>query len=168
MAHPAVERSDMMRHATISECGRFRYRLGRRWGDGAPLLFVMLNPSTADAEQDDPTIRKCIGFADRLGHGGIEVVNLFAFRATDPRELRAAGYPVGPENDHHLEEVCRQAPAVLCAWGSKAKGLRRPADVLRMLKAWKAAPMALRVNAGGIPAHPLMLPYALKPEPWKA
>ena len=150
----------MERTALLSPCSKYRYRLGRRWGDGPPLVFVMLNPSTADAEQDDATIRKCIGFAERLGFVGIEVVNLYAFRATDPRELRAAGYPVGPENDDHLEEVCRPAQTVVCAWGSNAKGLQRPVDVLRTLKAWNVAPMALQVNAGGIPAHPLMLPYS--------
>ena len=111
----------------------------------------MLNPSTADELEDDQTIRKCFGFAERLCHGGIEVVNLFAFRATDPRELRAAGYPVGQDNDSHLEAVCRWVPTVVCAWGSNAKGLSRPAEVLRMLTAWKVAPVALQVNAGGTP-----------------
>src|SRR5437868_12651695 len=74
--------------AVISPCGKFRYRLTRQWGEGAALPFVMLNPSTADAEQDDPTIRKCVGFAKRMGYDGIEVVNLYAYRATKPTQDR--------------------------------------------------------------------------------
>ena len=85
--------------ALLSSCGTYRYRLWRYWHtEREPLIFIMLNPSTADAMQDDPTIRKCIGFAKRLGFGGIEVVNLFAYRATDPRDLRANGYQVGPDD----------------------------------------------------------------------
>ncbi|AKJ28749.1 DUF1643 domain-containing protein [Caldimonas brevitalea] len=158
--------ANIQRTAMLSDCSRYRYRLGRRWGDGQPLAFVMLNPSTADGTEDDPTIRKCIGFATRLGYNAIEVVNLFAFRATDPCDLRAAGYPVGPDNNGHIESACRWAPMVICAWGANAKGLQRPVDVLRMLAAWGCEPMALRVAAGGIPAHPLMLPYSCSPVPF--
>jgi hypothetical protein len=79
--------AEIERTATISDCGRYRYTLGRTWSDEPPVLFVMLNPSTADADVDDNTISKCIGFAKRWGHGGITVVNLYAWRATNPKEL---------------------------------------------------------------------------------
>jgi hypothetical protein len=95
------------RGATLSDCGRYRYRLWRRWADGPTVLFVMLNPSTADADVDDPTIRRCIGFARSWGAGALEVVNLYAWRATQPAELKAAVGPVGeypwqPHVRHHI------------------------------------------------------------------
>lgn len=152
----------MKKTATLSNCGAYRYMLGRSWDQSLPVLaFVMLNPSTADADQDDPTIRKCIGFAKRLGFGAITVVNLYAFRATLPVDLKSAGYPVGPGNDDFIEIAVNDgADAVICAWGSNAKGLARPGEVVALLKRWGRKPMALRINAGGIPAHPLMLPYS--------
>lgn len=152
----------MKRSAVISGCGQFRYHLSRNWTDedAAILLFVMLNPSTADAETDDPTIRKCIGFADRLRYGAIEVVNLFAYRATDPRALKAAGYPVGPENDGCIAAAARRATDVVCAWGANARGLARPAAVLGLLQQCGVRPKYLHKTADGIPSHPLMLPYS--------
>ena len=153
------ERHRLQRSAVFSPDGKFRYRLSRRWGPGNALPFVLLNPSTASAEIDDPTTRRCIGFARRLGYDAIELVNLYAFISTDPQGLRKAGYPVGPDNDGHIEDACRGAPQAVCAWGANAKGLHRPTEVLRMLKAWGVKPMALRVGAGGAPAHPLYLPY---------
>ena len=100
---PFFPRSEaMIRTALFSPCGRFRYRLGRRWGASPTVAFVLLNPSTADDERDDPTVRRCVDFARRLGFGGLEVVNLYAYVATDPDDLRRAGHPVGPENDQHI------------------------------------------------------------------
>lgn len=101
--------------ADISPCGRYRYQLGRRWGEGPPLGFVMLNPSTADGLVDDPTIRRCIGFARRDGYAGIIVTNLFAWRATDPRELRAVADPVGPECNKYIKAMPED---VVIAWGA--------------------------------------------------
>lgn len=149
----------MERSAVFSDDLRYRYRLSRRWGRGEMLPFILLNPSRAGAELDDPTTRRCIGFARRLGYDAIELVNLYAFVATNPQDLRKAGYPVGPDNDGHIEGACRWVPQAVCAWGANAKGLHRPTEVLRMLKAWGVKPMALRVGAGGAPAHPLYLPY---------
>ena len=135
--------------------------LGRSWDIGLPsLAFVMLNPSTADADQDDPTIRKCIGFADRLGYGGIEVANLFGFRATDPTVLKKAGYQVGPENDYWLRRMIHGGQPVVCAWGANARGLSRPAEVLGIIRRDSGRPMALALTDDGIPRHPLMLPYS--------
>lgn len=158
--------------AVLSPCGKYRYRLWRRWGEEAPLCFIMLNPSTADQDEDDPTIRKCIGFARRLGHGALEVVNLFAWRCTDPAGLRRAIDPGGPENDAAiaatLASVDAKGGAVVCAWGANGfLELRRVAQVLRLIEDTPGlVPHALRINLDGTPAHPLMLPYHLKPSAW--
>ena len=99
----------MDRTALFSPCRTFRYRLGRRWSDGPVLAFIMLNPSCADEHIDDPSVRRCIGFAQRRGYGGLEMVNLYAFLATDPAELRRAGYPIGPDNDQRMRPFMRAA-----------------------------------------------------------
>jgi len=155
--------ADKRQGAVLSTCGLFRYRLWRRWQDGPTITFIMLNPSTADATVDDATIRKCIGFAKRLGYSAIEVVNLFAFRATQPKDIKAAGWPVGEENDRHILEAATAANMVICAWGVNARGLQRPLDVLELLQKIGKTPKALRFTADGIPWHPLMLPYACEP-----
>jgi hypothetical protein len=150
--------------AIISPCGQFRYRLWRRWSSNVkPITFVMLNPSTADAEQDDPTIRKCIGFAKRIGQGAIEVVNLYAYRATDPAELKRAGWPKGPENDRHILDACADSHIVICAWGANARGMDRPRAVLEMLRARGIQPKALALTGDGMPRHPLYIPYDAAP-----
>ena len=104
--------------AAFSPCGRYRWHLARTWdADGSRVAFVALNPSTADATHDDPTIRRCIGFARRWGAGGVDVVNLYAFRATKPRDLFAADDPVGPDNDAWIDAVVARADRVVLAWG---------------------------------------------------
>ncbi len=149
--------------AVLSDCGLYRYRLGRRWGRGPALLFVLINPSTADAEVPDPTVTRCIGFARREGFAAIDVVNLFGWRATDVRALRNAADPIGPENDMHLRAAAAEAGKVIVGWGAVEKIPRplrgRPAAVLQILRA--VAPVhALAVNADGSPGHPLYLPGA--------
>lgn len=152
--------------ATISPCGKYRYALSRTWDSALPKMgFVMLNPSIADADIDDPTIRKCVGFAKRGSCGGINVVNLFAFRSTDPADLRKAGYPVGPDNDAYIESAMLESDFVVCAWGANARQLARPEQVLALLRRINVQPLALRVLAGDVPAHPLMLPYTCSPQP---
>lgn len=155
--------------AVISGCGRYRYRLDRG-GDGAALMFVMVNPSTADAEQDDPTIRKCLGFAERNGFARVLVGNLFAFRATDVNKLRTALDPIGPENDIHLHTMLREANLVIAAWGS----LNKLPEILR--RRWRdvvhladRVPHQLKMIGAcndGHPRHPLMVGYDAKIEPW--
>lgn len=168
------------RAAIMSSCRRFRYMLSRRWNEALPaLMFVMLNPSTADAHVDDPTIVKCIGFAKRMGYGGIEVFNLFAYRATDPADLRRAGYPVGPENDalfgQHLREYFETSMhlgtfkdvRVVCAWGANARveeARSRAQDVIDRIRRVGAVPVALKLLDDGVPSHPLMLPYTCATE----
>lgn len=162
----------MIRTAVVSQCGLYRYTLRRVWDEALPVLvFVMLNPSTADALVDDATIRKCVGFASRRGFGGIQVVNLFAYRATDPRDLRAADWAVGPDNDGHIiDAVSSPDTRVVCAWGAHARGRRgqeRVAQVLDIIATWATrAPLALRVAEDGTPHHPLMLPYTCELSPF--
>lgn len=149
----------MIKTAILSTCGKFRYRLSRSWGPDIyrPLVFVMLNPSTADANEDDATIRRCVRFASDHGFTSIEVVNLFAYRATEPADLRKAGYPAGPDNDRHIAEAVRGAGAVCVAWGANAADLERPQIVLPLIRAQGAEPMCLSITKGGHPGHPLML-----------
>jgi hypothetical protein len=159
----------MEKGAIFSTCEQYRYRLWRHWGLGAPrarAVFIMLNPSTADAEEDDPTIRKCIGFAERMGYAGIDVVNLYAYRATKPAELKRVGWPKGPDNDRHILEACRNNidREAICAWGTNARGNSRPMDVLDLIRAAGITPMALKVT-NGVPHHPLMLPYTCSKAP---
>jgi hypothetical protein len=163
-----LEAGEMKRYAVISECGRFRYRLWRKWGCGSPLLFVMLNPSTADATIDDATIRRCLRFAEAHNFGELEVVNLFAYRATDPLALRHAGYPVGPDNDDHIREAARDSAAVCVAWGAHATGLVRPREVLDLLRAivHPTRLYCLRTTRSGYPQHPLMLPSSCRLVPF--
>lgn len=149
----------MISTAVISDCGKFRYRLGRRWQDGGlTLLFIMLNPSIADANIDDPTIRRCIGFAKSHGYSALEVVNLFAYRATDPVDLKINGWQVGSDNDHHIQQAMRECSKVCVAWGSHAKNcVQRCDQVARLISECNHVPMALAVDSNGIPRHPLML-----------
>lgn len=154
---------EITRTAELSECGRFRFNLTRDWDASKPrALFIMLNPSTADADKDDPTIRKCMGFCDRLGLGGFTVVNLFAFRATKPADLRAGGYVRHPDEDDWIDLALNGVDVTICAWGANARTLARPAQVLGMLRggvgSWRR-PQALHINGDGTPAHPLMLAY---------
>lgn len=140
--------------ALFSSDRRYRYVLTRWWGGGDPLVIIGLNPSTADETVDDPTIRRCIGFARSWGFAGLLMLNLFAFRATDPSELRAVADPVGPENDQHLIAQS-SGRVVLCAWGASMPFLSR-------VRARKVVPMLGRAHltclgrtADGSPRHPL-------------
>lgn len=146
--------------AVISGCGRYRYVLGRELGAGeGQVCFVMLNPSTADAENDDPTIRRCTGYARRFGAARLAVVNIFAFRSTDPSVLYSMDRDsaVGPENDDYLLDTVRRSRTVICAWGNHGALFGRGAEVLRLIGSVQT-PMALKINAkSGQPAHPLYL-----------
>lgn len=160
----------MDRSAVLSPCERYRYRLGRRWGDAPPAVFVMLNPSTADADNDDPTIRRCMGFARSWGAGGIVVVNLFARRATDPDVLVAAhrdGRCGGDaENDSHILRAIDGASMVIAAWGAKGSLGQRDRMVIELVRSAGVSLSCLRVTKGGYPEHPLYLPGSLTPQPY--
>lgn len=139
--------------STADVRGDYRYTLTRTWdADTEPIVFMMLNPSIADASQDDPTIRRCIGFAKREGFGGIIVVNLYAFRATDPRAMLAAADPIGPENDRIITDTV-DGLTVVAAWGVNAEP-HRVASVLAMLPQ-RTRLRALGVTKDGHPRHPL-------------
>jgi hypothetical protein len=143
--------------ATFSADGRYRYRLWRSWDASRPrVAFVMLNPSTAGARRDDPTIRRCQGFARSWGFGGIEVVNLFALRATDPRLLRLADDPVGRENDRHLRSALTRSSLVVLAWGAHGSLRERAAAVRGLIS--RRRPRCLGLTRSGEPRHPLYLP----------
>lgn len=147
----------MLKHADISDCGRYRYWLERAWGNGALLTFVMLNPSTADRDVDDPTIRRCMGFARRENLDGIKVVNLFAWRTPYPGLLKATIDPVGPQNNGHLiEALCTGGP-VVAAWGANDVGGR---DVWLKERAAMVGTklMCFGRTANGSPRHPLYVP----------
>ena len=146
--------------AELSKDGLYRYRLWRIWDTSLPsLLFVMLNPSTADAEQDDPTIRRCINYAKSWGYGKLTVGNLFALRSTDPTMLYQAPDPIGPENDRILQALHAEASMTLAAWGAHGEYLARGAAVRCVL-----APLhCLALTAKGQPRHPLYLPKTLFP-----
>ncbi len=155
------------RGADLSLDGRYRYRLWRSWGPGRRCAFVMLNPSTADADVDDPTIRRCIGFAKAWGYDGLEVANLFAFRATKPRELYWCdeGICIGPDNDDALVAIANMTHRLVCAWGNHGGLHKRSGVVLELLRRY-CDPMALAATKQGQPAHPLYLPADTEPFRW--
>lgn len=161
-------------HATLSDCLTFRYRLERRTSaSGTRVLgVVMVNPSTADAREDDPTIRKVRGFATRLGYSRFVVANLFAFRATNVRDLGNALDPIGPDNDAHIEAVLRECDEVLAAWGPLAKlprELRRRWLAVGAMAQDVGKPLlCLGTALDGQPRHPLMLSYETPVEEWRA
>jgi hypothetical protein len=153
--------------AAISPCGRYRYALWRRWGneaDGPCMAWVMLNPSTADASVDDPTIRRCAAFARSWGYAGMRVVNLFAWRATNPAELSRVADPVGPENDRYLERIDDRFPLVVAAWGRHGSLRRRDFEAARILTRTHDV-CCLRVTLKSrAPEHPLYVPGSARPE----
>lgn len=155
---PRIDRS-----AVISACWRYRYVLTRQVGPGTrTATFIMLNPSTADATTDDPTIRKCIGFARRWGCGQLTVLNLFAFRATDPAEMRRAEDPVGPENQAWLENTLAgigDGP-VVCGWGVHGEYMDQDLTMLGWLARLGIRPCALAITKDGHPKHPLYVSYS--------
>ena len=137
--------------ATADIRGDYRYTLTRVWDSALPMItFVLLNPSTADAVQLDPTLRRCVGFAKREGYGGMLILNLYAFRTKDPKVMLAATDPVGPDNDCVLSGV---TGTVVAGWGTKA-------DPARVTRALALLPRlhALGVTKEGHPGHPLYLP----------
>lgn len=180
MSSPAPpDCTDMARSADISHDGLYRWCLSRVWNEALPrVAFIMLNPSTADAEVDDPTIRRCINFARAFRNeasdeafdrafGGLDVVNLYAFRATDPRDLFAhsrSGDIVGESNDTILTSVATRSSRVIAAWGAKAPAdrVQTVCELLRDVDLY-----ALRLTKAGAPGHPLYLPRSCVPGLWK-
>lgn len=153
---------DNRRGAEFDSDRVYRYKLWREWGaDKRTLAFVMLNPSTADETEDDPTIRRCVNFAEDWGFGRLEVANLFALRATNPAELREHPEPVGPVNDTYLQDICDRAGKVIVAWGTKGSLMNRGREVVDMLD---ETLYALETTKEGHPNHPLYQPADAEPE----
>lgn len=158
-------RTETERSAVLSPCKAYRYRLERSWDRGATsVAFLMLNPSTADASNDDPTIRRCIGFAKAWGFGGLIVGNLFALRSTDPKALYDHPDPVGPRNDEHLRAIAKDAELIVCAWGAHGALRGRGVEVAGILDGANLA--ALSVTKDGHPGHPLYIPANAQPKAW--
>jgi hypothetical protein len=157
----ARKNDDVLQSAILSKDGFYRYRLERRWGEGKPLVFLMLNPSTANAMVNDLTITKCIGYAKRWNYPAIVVVNLYAYRSTYPGALAAVPDPIGPENDRHILDACAEAGRVVIAWGRANP--RRVGEVMRMLKTYGYPIYAIRQNVDGNPAHPSRAGYTSEP-----
>jgi len=159
----AGELSQMTKDALISRDGFYRYWLSRTWDhDKKIVIFIGLNPSTADAEKDDPTIRRCISFAQDWGYGGLVMLNLFAFRATHPADMRRAEDPVGPDNDGYIKFMTAGKTTV-CCWGTHGHYKNRDNEVLEMIQ----DPKMMALSKYGFPRHPLYLRKSLKPMGFK-
>lgn len=150
--------------ASFDASGIYRYRLTRRWDPARPsMAWIMLNPSTANARSDDPTIRRVIGFSRTWGFGMVEVVNLFALRASDPRQLTTSPAPVGPGNDRALVTAASSSAAIVVAWGdhgamvNRMTGVRRCEEVLDLVGSSRSL-LTLGVTSRGQPRHPLYMP----------
>lgn len=155
-----AEPARVLKSAAISACGQYRYWLVRQWDPmRGPLRFVILNPSTADDSEDDPTIRRCIGFAKREGRGGIVVANIFAMRSTNPAILRAVPDPIGPDNNRHLrvlgQDAAREGAPIVCAWGANAPNDRWTDVAVDLEMKCRAKLVCLGKTKDGAPRHPL-------------
>jgi hypothetical protein len=156
--------------AVYSPCRHYRYMLHRRWEHASDrsIMFVMLNPSTATEDVDDPTVRKCRSYASRWGYNHLIIGNIMAYRATDPGMLRRVSDPIGPENHQHLRHaIGTYQPMLICAWGSLPKRLMHAETaVIALLREVAVTPYALRMNASGSPGHPLYLAMHTTPTAW--
>jgi len=153
--------------ATYSDCERYRYALTRVWDEtGGTALFVMLNPSTATEVQNDPTVERCERRARALGFGGFRVTNIFAWRDTDPRAMRRAADPVGPENDAAILDGAAWADQIICAWGTHGAHLGRGPKVEALLRGTGRPLHHLGLSKDGHPKHPLYIAYSQHPQHW--
>lgn len=157
--------ADFASGAEFSSCRTYRYVLWRRWawnGYANQVMFVGLNPSTADESEDDPTIRRCIRFAKDWGYGGLLMMNAFAFRATDPKVMKAASDPVGPANDEAFGYRRTQVGLIVAAWGTHC-----PVDRERAVCRAISRPIhCLGTTKSGAPKHPLYLKADTRREIW--
>lgn len=150
--------------AVYSDCERYRYALTRSWDEtGRKLVFIMLNPSTADETRNDPTLERCERRARAMGYGAFRVVNLFAWRATDPKDLKASDAPEGPDNMSVLQDACDWADSVIAGWGVHGAHLGQGPRIAGLLN----TPLThLGLTKDGHPRHPLYVSYAVLPSPW--
>ncbi|WP_323783978.1 DUF1643 domain-containing protein [Thalassovita sp.] len=161
------QKGDAQSTALYSDCERYRYRLTRIWDPaGRKALFIMLNPSTATEIQNDPTVERCERRARTLGFGAFAVTNIFAWRDTDPKHLRAAKYPIGPENDRILTESCDWADQIIAGWGSHGDHRGRGTYVASLLREQGHPVYHLGLTKAGHPRHPLYIAYRQQPQLW--
>lgn len=157
----------MIKGAIISDCKKYRYSLWRTWDETKPkVLFIMLNPSTADENIDDPTIRRCISFAKDWGYGSLVVGNLFALRATDPKELLNSEDPMGCDNIVYLNKMYDECDLIVCAWGNSGI-VNKICKKFKEYEPLTNAPVDLSyidLAKDGTPKHPLYLKKELKPK----
>lgn len=149
--------------ATFSACNQYRYRLWRYWSAEPAVLFLMLNPSTADETVNDPTVERCQRRAKAMGAGGLQVANIFALRSTDPAALYTAADPVGQDNDAAILAAANECAQVICAWGVHGEYQGRGDAVLAMLGGAGVTPHCLGTTKAGHPRHPLYVGYAVRP-----
>ncbi|MEZ9455440.1 DUF1643 domain-containing protein [Vibrio splendidus] len=153
----------MKNTAKLSNCRNYRYALWRTWDTTKPyVLFIGLNPSTADESSDDPTLTRCINFAKAWGYGGVCMANLFAFRATEPKNMKSQNDPVGSENNKWLVNLADESGIVIAAWGNDGSFLSRSKQVKALIPNLHY----LKMNKSGEPAHPLYLKANLTPQVW--
>ena len=146
--------------ALFSEDRIYRYALWRTWDDSLPkVLFIGLNPSTADEVQDDPTIRRCIRYAQDWGYGGYIMGNIFGYRSTDPKKLKTVNDPIGSDNNYWLKKLHKEAELTIGAWGNHGKLLDRGEEIVNLIDNL----YCLKITKEGQPSHPLYLPSKLKP-----
>ncbi|WP_084398329.1 DUF1643 domain-containing protein [Henriciella aquimarina] len=173
-----TEKTDIRRVATLSDCGNYRYRLGRIMREPMPvesmalawytpprvMAFVMLNPSTADAYEDDPTIRRCVGFARRDDYDEICVMNLFAGRATKPSDLFKMDDPEGPDNREHWQALKKSSATIICAWGADRRAIPQAEKFIAFMEGRDLH--CLGMSKDGHPRHPLYLKSETPVEPF--
>lgn len=157
--------------AMISEDEKYRYALWRTWDKDKPVvMFIMLNPSTADGNKDDPTIRKCMAYAKAWGYGALIVGNLYAFKTKDPKVLENILFPIGPHCDSWLYTLSKMADLRIAAWGNKILSDKRVEQVKGILSSHMKGIVSrlyyLELSKSGNPKHPLYLRKNLKPQPW--
>ncbi len=147
--------------------GVYRYTLHRERSEGSGMInFLMLNPSTADLETNDPTVERCQRRAFQMGYKKVVVTNLFALRSTDPKKLYKTADPIGPDNDFHILRCAAVADMVICAWGTHGDFKHRGYEVRLMLGKANIPLWCLKLTKTGIPAHPLYISYNVEPKPW--
>ena len=151
----------MKSNAVLSKDRKYRYVLSRIWDETEPMvMFIGLNPSTADEAKDDPTLRRCINYAKMWGYGGIYMLNLFAFRATKPKDMLHTEEPIGDENDKYLLEYSSISDKIICAWGDNGSYKDRSSEIRMKFKNLDC----LALNKSGEPSHPLYLKKDLTPK----
>ncbi|MEM9003976.1 MAG: DUF1643 domain-containing protein [Cyanobacteria bacterium P01_F01_bin.86] len=157
------------RSAQFDNTRQYRYQLARDWDKARPAIaFIMLNPSRADHQQDDPTLRRCIRLAQQWQYGSLIVVNLFAYCTPFPKVLKAVDDPVGPENDTAILRACQSTPQILLAWGNAGKLNQRDRSVLELLTPYRDRLCCLGLTRSGQPRHPLYIPRQTEPCAWGA